>query len=383
MEKAISKNRTRWAIGSAFFLHGLCFSSWGARIPSLQQKLSLSEVELGSVLFALPIGSIISMPVASWLVGKYGSRKILTTALVLYSLMLITLSLASSPLQLAALLIAFGFISNMVNVSVNTQAVALESLLGKSVMASLHGLWSLAGFIGAGIGAVMIAMKTDLFSHFLIMFMMAIFIVIFNARFFITENRDAHNKTPTFSLPNKELLGLGLIAFACMICEGAMFDWSGVYFKNVIQVKPEWIGVGYASFMSTMAGTRFFADHLIMSKGINKVLKTCGVLIAVGLMISVVYPTMLTGIIGFLLVGAGTSAVVPLVFAQAGKVPNQSPSSSIAAVSTIGFLGFLFGPPMIGWVAGASSLRISFCVIAMMGLSIYFLANAQFKTNKA
>ena len=374
-------NRSRWAIGSAFFLHGLCFSSWGARIPSIQQNLNLSEVQLGSVLFALPVGSIISMPIATWIVHHYGSRLALAIAITLYSMMLVTIGFATTPLQLALLLVIFGCCSNTVNVSVNTQAVTVESLLGKSVMSSLHGLWSLAGFAGAAIGAVMIGMNTILPIHFGVICSLVILGVILNQKYFLPDSKKNEEKTPLFSIPDKTLMGLGLIAFCSMICEGAMFDWSGVYFRKVIEADSNWVGAGYAAFMSTMAGTRFFADHLITKLGINKVLKTCGLLTASGLLIAVFSPTLIAGIIGFFLVGAGTSAVVPLVFSEAGKKSNN-PSSAIAAVSTIGFIGFLVGPPFIGWIAGISSLRFSFSLIALMGLGIYFLANNQYKKER-
>lgn len=371
-------HRSRWAIGAAFFLHGICFSSWAARIPSIQQKLSLSEIELGTVLFALPIGSILSMPAATWIVQKYSSRRSLGLALILYSLMLIVIGLAQTPLQLTLSLILFGCCSNTVNVSVNTQAVAIESLLKKSVMSSLHGLWSLAGFIGAAIGLFMIGNQIQLPLHFSFISLIVIISVLWNKKYFLPDTAEKKEKIPLFTFPDRTLIGLGLIAFCSMICEGAMFDWSGVYFKKVILAEGSLIGAGHVAFMSTMAGTRFVADHLITKFGISRVLKICGLLIATGLMISVIFPYLIPGIFGFLLVGAGTSAVVPLVFSETGKA-STNPSTAIAAVSTIGFIGFLVGPPLIGWIAGISSLRVSFTLIALMGLGIYFLAIARYQ----
>lgn len=369
--------RSRWAIGSFFFLHGLCFSSWGARIPAIQQKLGLSEVELGTVLFSIPIGSLLSMPVAAWLVARFGSQRILPVGILLYSLMLVSLGWATSAWQLSLCLIVFGCMSNSVNVAVNTQAVAVESLLKKTVMASLHGLWSLAGFFGAAIGTVMIGAEIEPKNHFLLVLGLIVALLIWNYRYLLPDTiiqNEVEESKPLFVLPRGQLVGLGLIAFCSMICEGAMFDWSGVYFKKVIQVDPAWVGLGYTAFMTTMAGTRFIADRMIGRFGIKGVLQVSAALIVAGLLISIIYPTMTMGIIGFLLVGAGTSAVVPLVFSEAGKVTFMSPSSAIAAVSTIGFLGFLIGPPVIGWIAGLTSLRVSFAVIAVMGLGIYFLA---------
>ncbi len=372
-------HRSRWAIGSAFFLHGLCFSSWGARIPSIQQKLGLSELELGSVLFALPIGSIISMPIATWIVQRYGSKLALSCALIMYSLMLVMVGFTSTPLELIFTLILFGCCSNTVNVSVNTQAVNVEAKLNKSVMSSLHGLWSLAGFVAAAIGLLMIGANIALPIHFGIISAAVMIGIIWNQKYFLPDNtKKKKDKIPLFTLPDKALLGLGLIAFCSMICEGAMFDWSGVYFKKVILAEGSLVGAGYAAFMSTMAGTRFIADHLTSKFGVKNILQSCGVIIATGLLISVLFPNLYAGILGFLLVGIGTSAVVPLVFSETGKIATN-PSTAIAAVSTIGFIGFLIGPPIIGWIAGISSLRVSFSIIAVMGLGIYFLANKQYK----
>jgi MFS family permease len=163
-----------------------------------------------------------------------------------------------------------------------------------------------------------------------------------------------------------------------MICEGAMFDWSGVYFQTVLEAPPAQIGLGYGAFMGAMASTRFIADHLTVKYGARRILTACGLLVALGLLLAISKPSVVTGMAGFLLVGAGTSAVVPLVFSQAGKVGGMSPSAAIAAASTIGFIGFLLGPPLIGWIAAASSLRWSFLVIAVLGLGIAAFGRRQF-----
>jgi MFS family permease len=176
-------------------------------------------------------------------------------------------------------------------------------------------------------------------------------------------------------MPDKSLLKLGVIAFCSMICEGTMFDWSGVYFKKVVMAEREWIGAGYTAFMSTMATGRFFADWFTTKFGIQKTLQLSGILIASGLMVSVLFPYLLSSILGFLLVGFGVSSVVPLIYSSAGRSKVMSAGVAIAAVSTIGFFGFLIGPPLIGMIAGVSSLRISFVVIALMGLNITLISS--------
>lgn len=366
--------RSRLAVSCMFFLHGLCFSSWGARIPSLQEMHSLSEVKLGTLLLTLPIGSILSMPLASFLVSRFGSRKILTIAILAYATLLMTLGLASNIWQLTLCLISFGLASNMVNVSVNTQAIEVENLYKRSIMASMHGLWSLAGFCAAFIGAIMIEHRFSPFQHFMIISCIVLVMGLFASQFLLQGSPVERDKGSSFfKFPEKSLLILGVICFLSMICEGAMFDWSGIYFKDVVKAEGGWIGSGYVAFMSTMAGTRFMADGFKEKFGIRTTLLTSGILIFTGLLTAVLFPKIVPGIIGFLLVGSGVSAVVPLVLSEAGKMNPLSPSSAIASVSTIGFFGFLFGPPLIGWVAGLSSLRLSFTLIAIMGLAIAVL----------
>jgi MFS family permease len=155
-----------------------------------------------------------------------------------------------------------------------------------------------------------------------------------------------------------------------MICEGAMFDWSGIYFQKVVHADKDWVGAGYTAFMCTMAGGRFIADWVANKWNFQKTLTISGVLIATGLAIAVLFPYVPTAVIGFLIVGLGVSSVIPLIYSEAGKSKIISPGMALTAVSSIGFLGFLFGPPLIGVIAGAFSLRIAFILVAVMGILV-------------
>jgi len=365
-----SKRAARIAVSSLFFLTGLCFASWASRIPAIQQALHLSEGGLGSVLLALPIGSMISMPVAGFLVSRFGSKQVVLTAGLFYAVVLPLIGMVQSPWQLFAVLVLFGFTGNLANIAVNTQAVAVEAMYGKAIMASFHGLWSLAGFTGAAIGAFMAGQEIVPYQHFLLITVMAVTIVAVSAKHTVAHDVNAQEKQTLLIKPDKFLMILGIIAFCSMICEGTMFDWSGVYFKKVIKAPDGTAGIGYAAFMSTMASFRFIADWLTTRFGARKVLQLSGALTATGLLIAVLLPYFATAIFGFLLVGAVVSSVVPLVYSAAGKSKTLSPGMALAAVSTIGYLGFLVGPPLIGFVAQASSLSISFSIIALMGTCI-------------
>jgi len=372
----ISRKTHRIAVSALFFLLGLCFASWASRIPSVQQRMGISEAGLGGVLLAIPLGQLVSLPLAGWLVAKEGSRKVVLWGVVLYAAALLGLGWASSLYQLLPCLVLFGIGGNLTNIAVNTQAVGVERLYKhKPIMASFHGLWSLAGFVAAAVGSFMIGHAVTPGMHFIFMVLFILAGLAVSAGYTVREDSNVDPDQPIFVKPDKELLGLGAIAFCALICEGAMFDWSGVYFKKVIQADKQWVGAGYTAFMSTMALGRFGADWLAHRLGPKRVIQLCGLLTASGLTVAVLLPTLPTALLGFLLVGFGTSAVVPLVYSAAGKSTHMSAGMALASVSTIGFFGFLLGPPVIGMVAGATNLRVSFALIAFMGLCVSAVAS--------
>jgi MFS family permease len=367
-----SKLTLRLVVGLMFFLAGLVFASWASRIVTVQQTLGLSDAGLGAVLFSLPVGLMCSLPFSGWVITIIGSKKLLIISLIMYSLALISLSLAQNVFQLIACLVCYGFASNTVNISVNTQAVATEIMYKKPILASFHGLWSLAGFTGAGIGTFMIANGVEPLHHFVLIAAVVILLVLLTAKYL--KNDMVTDSGPVFVMPDKSLIMLGIIAMCSMICEGAMFDWSVIYFKKVVLAPTALVGLGFTAFMCTMAGGRFIADWFAHRFGLKRILQTSGTLTVTGLLIAVIFPYFYTAIAGFLLVGVGVSSVVPMVYSAAGKSKTMAPGVALAAVSTIGFIGFLFGPPIIGFIAGLATLRASFVFIAFMGTCVVVLS---------
>lgn len=372
---AVSKRANRWAVAAFFFIAGLSFASWASRIPDIKTKLQLSDGALGAVLFALPVGSILCLPFAGWLVARLGSKKIISIAAIAYPLSLILIGWADSVWQLVPMVFTFGLLGNLCNIAINTQAVGVESLYGRSIMASFHGIWSLAGFTGAAIGTFVISNNITPFIHFCMVASASVLGVMLVRNYTLPKDASHPTSQPLFVKPDDRLLKLGLIAFSCMVCEGTMFDWSGVYFQKVVAVPKEMTTLGYAAFMSTMAGGRFLGDWVVTRMGKKLVLEGSGIIIATGLLISVLFPYLVPATIGFLLVGVGVSSVIPLVYSSAGKTKTMSPGVALTAVSSIGFLGFLLGPPLVGFMAEAFSLRWSFTLIAVLGLGTTLLAS--------
>lgn len=365
----------RIAVSAFFFLAGLCYSSWCSRIPNVQQQLHLDNAALGGVLLGLPIGLMTSLPLAGWLVARFGSRPIAVTAAICYATTLPLLGVVSAPWQLFIVLMCFGMFGNLLNISINTQAIGTEALYGRTIMASYHGLWSLAGFAGGNIGTLFISLGWVPWQHFLVITSLVLLAVGLLSGRLVPVDAGADEDKPIFAWPDRSLINLGIIAFCSMICEGCMFEWSGVYFQNVIHPPKSLVAIGYTAFMSTMASGRFVGDWLITRWGIRRLLRLSGSLTAVGLLVAIIFPTLLPALLGFLLVGAGVSSVVPMVYSAAGRSGVLSPGVALAAVSTIGYLGFLFGPPFIGFIAQATNLRVSLGLIAILGSVIALFAS--------
>ncbi len=365
--------RVRWAVSAFYFFQGLCFASWASRIPDIKSALMLSDGQMGSILFALPAGQMLTMPFSGYLASKYGSKKIMHFAPPLYSMAMVSLSLATSSFQLALALFFFGITGNISNIAINTQAVVAEKMYRRPIMASFHGSWSLAGFAGALIGLLMGILQLSPMYHFAMVSLVAIVSTVMNSHYLLSDVSASTEKKSFFSKPDGYLLSLGVVGFFAMSCEGAMFDWSGVYFKDIVGATGGWITLGYASFMVMMTAGRFVGNEFMEAFGQKRLMQINGALIAAGLLLAVIYPTILTAVLGFLLVGFGVSTNIPIVFSLAGKHKTMAPSKALAAVSSISYLGFLLGPPMIGYISEISNLRISYLVIALFGLMISFM----------
>ena len=368
--------RTRWAVSLFYFAMGLCSSTWASRIPDLKASLHLSESDLGTILFAIPLGQLLAMAFSGKVVARFGSHRVILIAMVLYAFMMTNIGLATAPWQLSLVLFIFGIFGNFTNIAVNTQGVYAEGLYKRTIMSSFHGAWSTAGFTGALIGLVMLSFGLSPYTHFIIVFGLVLVVMSLNFKHLIkAKAKKVLEKKKFFTRPDATLMWLGVIGFCCMASEGVMFDWSGVYFKDVVLAPGPLVIIGYTSFMVMMAGGRFFGDKLILKFGRKKVMQISGIMISSGLFTSVFLPYLIPSTIAFMVVGLGVSTIVPTVYSVAGKNESVSPSEALTIVSSVSFLGFLMGPPIIGYIAEAFGLKFSFAFIGVFGLLITFLAS--------
>jgi len=371
-------NRMRLATSLFYFGMGFCFATWASRIPDIKSFLNLSEGELGSILFALPLGQLTAMPFSGKIVTRFSSRKVLIFAMPLYAFCLTFIGLAEKPWQLALTLYLFGICANFSNIAINTQGVYTEQIFKKPIMGSFHGSWSLAGFCGALVALVMVKFNLTPYQHFMIVFASVGIIILINYRFLAKVKSvvkvEKEVKKTRFKLPEKSLIWLGVMGFCCMASEGIMFDWSGVYFKDIVKAPGALVILGYTSFMISMASGRFLSDILVRKFGAKKILLISGITISLGLYTAVIFPYLIPCTIAFMMVGFGVSNVIPIIYSTVGRITTIPTGEALTIVTGISFLGFLMGPPIIGHIAELTSLRYSFGFIGIFGVFISFLA---------
>ena len=375
--------KTRISAAGFYFVMGLIFASWASRIPDIKFMLRLSDGDLGQALFAIPAGQLGMMFLSGYLVNRLGSRITLLVSIVMYAVILTLIALSDGFWMLFSVLFLFGAAANTANIAVNTQASALELLYGRNIMASFHGLWSLGGLLGGVLGALFARTDYSVFTHFVFVATAGIVGIAVAGRNLLShDTTEVGEKAKRFALkPDRVIVILGLIGFAGMFCEGTMFDWSSVYFASVVKPDESLIRMGYIAGMGAMTLGRFVADRLVTRYQASTVLKGCGLLVTAGLLLATIIPGLICSTIGFLLVGLGVSSIVPICYSAAGKSGTMAASIAITVVSSISFLGFMIGPPLIGLLSEATDLRIALAVASLFGVVIFVLSQ-KFQTMK-
>ena len=364
----------RAAISVYFFFLGMVFSTWASRIPDVKDRFSLSEAELGGILFMLPLGALAALPASGWLVQRWGSRQVSAVVLVLYGFFLFTTGISGNLEVLSVSLFLFGMLGNLGNIAMNAQGIAIQQIMGKTILSNLHAMWGLGAFAAAAVSGWMMHLDIEVGAHFAWIGAIASASALLFYFFLVPDPAATGEKQQVFVLPGRGLLLLGLICFCVAMSEGAMADWSSLYYRQVIHAMHTSSTAGYTAFALCMTMGRFAGDRLLQFLTHAQLLRINGLLILSGIFLALVFPVKWVVISGFALVGLGVSSVFPIVYMLAVKSKSMSPSASLAAVSSVGFTGFLLGPPMIGFVAEETGLRMSLWIIAVLGLLIILLA---------
>ncbi|MDX2005854.1 MAG: MFS transporter [Meiothermus sp.] len=359
---------SRAAISAIFFVCGFAFAVWASRIPAIKEHLGLNVGEFGLVLLGMPIGLVFSMQLTGWGIARLGSKWVNMAASVAYCLVLPLLALAPNGWALAAVLFAFGFTQAAMDISMNAQAVELGKRYSRPIMSSFHALFSLGGLVGAGLGSVAAALSVTPLPFFSLMMVVSLLIVLVSFRYLVEtplEPGGVH-----FAWPKGVLLGLGLILFCTGLGEGAMVDWAAVFMRQVMGSSEAVAALAFSVFSVSMVIGRLTGDWFTHRFGPVRLARGSGIVAIAGLLALVLAPQPWVALLGFLLTGFGFCSLFPLVFSAAGKVPGINPGVALASVATLGYMGFLTGPPLIGLIGHASSLQVSFAVLMVLMLVI-------------
>jgi len=361
------KIKQRVALSTYFFLTGLCFATWASRIPTIKTFFNLNEAELGTILLAMPISSMIGLPISGWIISKFNSRIPIIISFIFFSTSLILIGYTTSTLVLITAICVFSFGMRILNIAMNTQSITLQKQFEKKIVSSFHGLWSTGGLIGVGFSTLMVKMNISMSSHLLFIAIFTSIIAIIAFLYLVKGDKSTTGNKLILGKPDPFIFYLGLLVFLAAICEGGMFDWSGVYFKEV--VNEEVFTYGYLSFMTCMAASRFFSDKLMDAIGMPKTYILSAILIATGVSTAIFFPSFWLSLIGFCLVGIGTAPVFPMTFILTGTSSKYSPGMAISIITTYAIVGMLIGPPLIGYLAHAFGLKSAFFIFVFAGLA--------------
>ncbi|HEX4230559.1 MAG TPA: MFS transporter [Bryobacteraceae bacterium] len=368
-----------WAVVSRFLLHGLIVSTWVSRIPAVQSALRLTNAGLGLCLLGTAVGSVIAVPVTGWLVTRFGSKRVTTWSTAGFCLALIAPSLAVDTITLFAALTIYGAMAGANDVSINSQAVAVEAALGKPTMSRFHAMFSIGGMIGAILGGLVAANGVAPRLHLGIG--SALFLIVSSLTApYLLDAHDDHAPKRESNLSVRRIPGvlitLTIIGFCMFLSEGAMADWTAVYLRQVLSTGAGLAAAGYAVFSAGMAMFRLLGDTVTKRLGPVLTVRTGALVAAFGLSLALIAPSPSYALPGLALTGAGFSVIVPLVFGAGGRVRSLPRGAGIAMVSGSGYIGFLFGPPLIGFLAQMTSLRAALFLIVGLSVLAAVLAGA-------
>ena len=252
----------------------------------------------------------------------------------------------------------------------NAQAALVEQRYARPIMSSFHGLWSVGGLIGAALGGLIATQGVLVHAHLLGVAIIATIIAVIATRWLVVDDNQRHEAGPSFALPPRALVLLGLIAFGVLFCEGAIADWSAVYLRESLRSSPAIAATGYAVFSLLMAAGRLTGDTLALRFGPAWLVRGGGALVALGIAVATLSDVPVIAIVGFGLIGAGLACSFPLILSAAARTPGVAANTAIAAMATVGYTGFLVGPPLIGTVAEAVTLRGALGLLGLVGVLV-------------
>ena len=374
MENSLSKSRL--AVSTGFFVTGAVYGMIACRIPDLQRQVRLDDGQLGLALLFGSAGAMLGVANAGRLCARKGSHVIMIAIGIAFCCLVALLGTTFSFWQMASVCLCFGFCGGTMDVAMNINGVAVEKLHERPIMSSLHGMFSLGGLASAAVGWLIVRSSVPFQFHFLGGAVVCVLLLLAIKRYVLPSTPDPDHVPPSFVMPEKAVLTIGVICLCAFHCEGAMGDWSAIYLQKVLHETPSVSTLGYFGFALTMTTTRFFGDAVLHRFGPTVTLRWSGLVTAVGLGLAILFPITWLTIIGFSCVGLGMAIVAPIAFSVGGRLGGDNPDHAIASVATMGYGAFLIGPALIGFIAKTSSLREAMILVVVLSVVIVLLAGA-------
>ncbi|WP_024617693.1 MFS transporter [Pseudomonas kilonensis] len=347
----------------AYLIAGIGIAAWAPLVPYAKVRANMDEGTLGLLLLCLGVGSILAMPISGALAARFGCRRVLSGGTILICLALPLLATMTSLPWLVAALFLFGAGLGTVDSTVNLQAVIVERASGKTMMSGFHGMFSLGGIIGAaGVSALLGLGLSPLGATLVVNGVLLV--ALFKAAPHLLPY-GSESSGPAFAIPHGVVLFIGILCFIVFLAEGAVLDWSAVFLTTERAVDTAYAGLGYAAFALTMTVGRLTGDSVVHRLGAKRVIIYGGSIAAAGFLLATLAPMWQAALLGYALVGAGCSNIVPVLYTAVGKQTLMPEAIAVPAITTIGYAGILAGPALIGFVAHGSSLSIAFGLIAL------------------
>ncbi|WP_192033762.1 MFS transporter (plasmid) [Pantoea agglomerans] len=351
-----------------FFIAGFITATWAVIVPFARGNTGVNEAQLGTLLLCLGVGALIAMPVTGWLTSRFGCRRVILVAVALVIISTPWLSVLSDPLLLALALLVFGVGIGVTDCAMNIQAILVEKQAEKPVMSGFHGMYSVGGIAGAGFMTLLLAMGFSVLTGCLLAVAAVIIMTLVSASGLLTYANPAEG--PVFAVPRGSVLIIGIICFAVFLTEGTVLDWSAVYLIDVRAIPASLGGLGYTCFAIAMTVARLTGDRIISSLGRLPVVLGGALIAAAGMAMVTFIASWPLALLGYTLVGAGCANIVPVMFSAAGRQTVMPQAVAVPAITTLGYLGVLSGPAVIGYVAHYTHLAFSFSLIMALMLIV-------------
>ena len=371
----------QWAVRALFFIGGFGSASWAPLVPYLKARLAIGEDVLGLLLLCVGIGSLIMMPLSGTVSERFGCRRVLLAAGVLFAVLLLGLSVVDTLPMAAATLVLFGASMGAIDTVVNISAVIVEQASGKRLMSGFHGFWSVGGFAGAGLFGLWVGTLglTPLASTLIAAGIMAV-VLLLAQRYLLAYGGGGGGQL--LAIPRGIVAFIGVIACIAFLVEGAVMDWGGVFLTTVRGMDMAMAGTGFAIFSAAMLVMRLTGDFIVSRLG-QKAVVLGGTLCTILGFLGVIYAPGAAMYLGFFAIGVGAANVVPVFYSLLGKQDVMPLSTAVPAVSTLGYLGVLMGPAAIGFLAHAIGIADAFLFLAFLVALELGIAAYVFRSVKA